>query len=133
MRARGLSLMVAGIALLAAAAPIFAHHSFSAEFDRNQRLTLAGTVTKVEWQNPHTYFYIDVKDEKTGKINNWACEMGSPNGLTGQGWTRNTLKIGMQVSLQGSRAKDGSYKVNASNVTVDGKKLGAASSEGTNP
>jgi hypothetical protein len=133
MRARLLTAIVAGIALVAAAAPLFAHHSFSAEFDGKQRLNLTGTVTKVEWQNPHTYFYIDVKDDKTGKINNWACEMGSPNGLTGQGWTRNTLKIGMVVSLQGSRAKDGSYKVNANNVTVDGKKLGAASSEGTNP
>ena len=133
MRARLLTAIVAGIALVAAAAPLFAHHSFSAEFDSKQRLDLTGTVTKVEWQNPHTYFYIDVKDDKTGKVNNWACEMGSPNGLTNQGWTRNTLKIGMVVSLQGSRAKDGTYKVNASNVTVDGKKLGAASSETATP
>jgi hypothetical protein len=94
---------------------------------------LSGVVTKVEWMNPHTYFYVDVKDQATGKVVNWACEMGSPNGLTHQGWTRNTLKVGMVVSLEGTRAKDGSNKANARNVTVDGKKLGAASSETTNP
>jgi hypothetical protein len=125
------TVFVAGIALTGAAAPVHAHHSFAAEFDSKQPVTLTGTVTKVEWQNPHTYFYIDVKDEKTGKFNNWACEMGSPNGLAGQGWTRNTLKVGMQVSLQGSRAKDGTYKVNARNVTVDGNRLGAG--ESANP
>src|SRR5215475_10240252 len=130
MRAKVLAILFATMALCAIAAPVFAHHSFSAEFDNKQPVNLTGTVTKVEWMNPHTYFYVDVKDEKTGKVNNWACEMGSPNGLTGQGWTRNTLKAGMVVSLEGSRAKDGSYKVNARNVTVDGKRLGAASSEG---
>ena len=104
MRAKVLSVSLAAIALFALAAPIFAHHSFSAEFDNKQPVNLTGTVTKVEWQNPHTYFYIDVKDDKTGKVNNWACEMGSPNGLTGQGWTRNTLKLGMQVATTGSRA-----------------------------
>ena len=128
MRASVLTVFVAGIALFAVAAPIFAHHSFSAEFDSKQTVKLIGSVTKVEWQNPHAYFYIDVKDEKTGKVVNWACEMGSPNGLTGQGWTRNTLKLGMVVSVEGFQAKDGRNIANARNVTVDGVRLGAASS-----
>jgi hypothetical protein len=133
MRARLLTLLVAGAALLAAAVPVFAHHSFAAEFDSTKPISLTGVVTKVEWMNPHTYFYVDVKDEATGKVSNWACEMGSPNGLTRQGWTRNTLTVGMKVSFNGTRAKDGSNKANARDVTVNGKKLGAASSEGVTP
>jgi hypothetical protein len=79
--------------------------------------------------NPHTYFYIDVKDPKTGKVQNWACEMGSPNGLTSRGWTRNTLRVGLVVSVPGSRAKDGSLKINAGSVKLpDGRDLSAASS-----
>src|SRR5262245_64102384 len=102
------SLVVAG--MIAAAVPVFAHHSFEAEFDRTKTVTLTGTVTKVEWQNPHTYFYIDVKDSKTGKVQNWACEMGSPNGLASRGWNRNMLRVGLVVTGVGSRAKDGSLK-----------------------
>src|SRR5262245_14859586 len=121
------SLVMAG--MIAAAVPVFAHHSFEAEFDRSKTVELIGTVTKVEWMNPHTYFYIDVKDSKTGKVQNWACEMGSPNGLTNRGWTRNTLTVGMSVKVPGSRAKDGSFKINANNVTLpDGRSLNAASS-----
>src|SRR5262245_26832085 len=120
-------------AIVASAMPVLAHHSFAAEFDALKPVNLTGVVTKVEWMNPHTYFYVDVKDPQTGKVANWACEMGSPNGLTRQGWTRNTLKVGMVVSLEGTRAKDGSNKANARNVMVDGKKLGAASSEGVTP
>ena len=124
-----ISLSLAVAALLTISAPLFAHHSFEAEFDRSKSVTLTGTVTKVEWMNPHTYFYIDVKDAKTGKVQNWACEMGSPNGLTSRGWTRNTLHVGMVVSVPGSRAKDGSFKINAGTVTLpDGKSLSAASS-----
>ena len=123
----------AAVALLAAAVPVSAHHSFAAEFDSTKPVNLKGIVTKVEWMNPHTYFYIDVKDEATGKVSNWALEMGSPNGLVRQGWTRNTLKVGTVVNVVGTRAKDGSTKANARNVLVDGKKLGAASSEGQTP
>jgi Family of unknown function (DUF6152) len=132
MKTRILAALAAAIAISAAAAPASAHHSFAAEFDATKAVNLTGVVTKVEWMNPHTYFYVDVKDE-SGKVTNWACEMGSPNGLTRQGWTRNTLKVGMVVSFEGTRAKDGSFRANARNVTVDGKKLGAASSEGVTP
>lgn len=127
---------VGGIAVsivLAVAAPVMAHHSFSAEFDATKPVQMTGTVTKVEWMNPHVYFYLDVKDEGTGKVVNWACEMGSPNALARQGWNRNTLQIGMKVAFEGTLAKDGSPKTNARNVTVDGKRLGAASSEGVTP
>jgi hypothetical protein len=132
MKSRVLAVL-AVLAVMTSAMPVFAHHSFAAEFDAAKPVTLTGVVTKVEWMNPHTYFYVDVKDAQSGKVTNWACEMGSPNGLTRQGWTRNTLKVGMVVSFDGTRAKDGSSRANARNVTVDGKKLGAASSEAVTP
>ena len=133
MKGRVLAVLVGAIVLVASAMPVFAHHSFAAEFDSTKTVSLTGVVTKVEWMNPHTYFYVDVKDAQTGKVTNWACEMGSPNGLTRQGWTRNTLKVGMTVSFNGTRAKDGTSRANARDVLVDGKKLGAASSEGVTP
>ena len=115
--------------LMIAAVPGFAHHSFSAEYDRAKSISLKGTVTKVEWMNPHARFYVDVKDDG-GKVTNWEFELGSPNGLMRQGWTRNSLKPGDVITVNGSRAKDGSNLVNASNVAFeDGKRvLGGASS-----
>src|SRR5262245_54761272 len=106
MRAK-LTVIVAVSALLACVRPLVAHHSFAAEFDATKPFKMTGTVTKVEWMNPHTYFYIDVKDEKTGKVTNWGMEMGSPNGLMRLGWNRNTLKAGDVVTVDGSLAKDG--------------------------
>ena len=111
-----------------------AHHNFLAEFDANKPLKLTGMVTKLEWTNPHTWFYIDVKDD-AGAMSNWAMEMGSPNGLMRQGWTRNTMKIGDKVSVEGSLAKDGSPTGNARAVVLaaTGQRLFAASSQGTTP
>lgn len=132
MKDRALKILAAAIVILASGVPLLAHHSFAAEFDSAKSVDFAGVVTKVEWANPHVYFYVDVKDPQTGKVTNWGCEMGSPNGLTRQGWTRNTLTVGMVVRVEGSAAKDGSSVANARNVTVDGKKLGPSSSQ-TNP
>jgi hypothetical protein len=123
----------AAIVILCSGAPAIAHHSFAAEFDATKPVKLTGTVTKIEWTNPHAYFYIDVKDE-SGKVTNWGLEMGSPNGLMRQGWSRNSLKIGDQVSVEGSLAKDGSKLANARSVTLStGQRLFAASSQGNQP
>ena len=126
--------VVAALALVMGGRAASAHHSFAAEFDAAKPFKMTGTVTKVEWQNPHTFFYIDVTDEK-GKVTNWAMEMGSPNGLSRAGWTRNTMKAGDKVTVEGSLAKDGSPVGNARSVTLaaTGKRLFAASSQATNP
>jgi hypothetical protein len=133
MRKMKIAVVAAGAWMLLASVPAIAHHSFAAEFDATKPIKLTGTVTKIEWMNPHAYFYIDVK-EADGKVTNWGMEMGSPNGLMRQGWSRNSMKIGQEVTVEGSRAKDGSNIGNARSVVLEGgQRLFAGSSQTTTP
>ena len=110
------------------AAQVRAHHSFAAEYDSKKPVTLTGSVTKVEWLNPHVRFYADVKDE-TGTVHNWEFELGSGTSLVRQGWTRTSLKPTDVIKVDGYLARDGSRLVSAVSVsTADGKKLFAGSS-----
>jgi hypothetical protein len=114
--------------ILVGAIPMLAHHSFSAEFDSTKTVSLKGTITKVEWLNPHIWLYLDVKDD-SGSVSHWQCEGGAPNALTRSGWTKNALKEGDQVQINGTLAKDKSSTCNASNVTLpDGRRVFANSS-----
>jgi len=119
---------VFAIGLLAAAVPMLAHHSFSAEFDSSKPVTLKGSVTKVDWLNPHIWIYMDVKDD-SGKMTSWQCEGGPPNTLTRNGWTKNDLKQGDAITITGTLAKDKSNSCNASSVVLpDGRRVFAGSS-----
>src|SRR5579872_4043339 len=124
MRSKMLGLAV-GLAL---ALPGFAHHAFTAEFDGNKPVKLRGTVTKMEWINPHAWIHIDVKDAD-GKVTNWMVECGSPNTLLRRGVTKASVTAGMEVLVDGYQSKDGSNKANGRDVTfADGKKLFLGSS-----
>ncbi len=116
-------LAAAAIIALAAAVPMLAHHSFAAEFDASKAVRLTGTLTKIEWTNPHSYFYIDVKDEK-GQIANWGCEGAGPGALSRRGFKRGDIKIGDTLVVDGYRAKDGSRLIDARRVTLpDGRNI----------
>jgi hypothetical protein len=125
--------LMAALFVLAAAVPVWAHHSFAAEYDSKQAIKLTGAVTKVDWTNPHVYFFVDVKDPETGKVNNWAFEMAAPAVLQRGGWRKSSMNIGDVVIVEGTRAKDDTYHGNARSVTLasTGQKLGAGSTETT--
>jgi hypothetical protein len=129
-----LAACVATSGFMLATVTAIAHHSFAAEFDANRPINLKGTVTKIEWANPHTYFYVDVTDG-SGRVANWGIEIGSPNALTRLGWTRNTLRVGDGVTVEGSQAKDGALIGNGQVVILaaTGKRLFAGSSRDQTP
>jgi hypothetical protein len=122
------ALALAGAAFLVWTVPVFAQHSFAAEYDADKPIELKGVVTKIEWMNPHARFYIDVKAEN-GEVTNWNLELASPNVLVRSGWTRTSLKVGDPVTVNGAMAKDGSTMANARTVVLaDGRKVFSMSS-----
>jgi len=128
MKVSSALVLAAAFVLLTLAIPARAHHSFAAQFDRNKPITLTGPVTKLDWINPHARIFMDAKDSN-GKVVNWEIELGAPAILLRNGWTRNAIKIGETVTVNGSLAKDGSNLANASTVKLaDGKRVFAGSS-----
>jgi Family of unknown function (DUF6152) len=105
--------------ILSFATPFLAHHAISAEFDNTKSITLNGTVNNVGWMNPHTYVFVDVKDPAIGNTRTWACELPSPSELARRGFRKELLKVGMEVHLVGTRAKDGSFKIHTDTLTAD--------------
>lgn len=119
-------ILVTGV-LLAAVMPLIAHHSFAAEFDAGKAIRVTGALTKIEWTNPHTYFYLEVKEEN-GEVVKWSCEAGSPGALSRRGFKRGDLKLGDTIIVDGYRAKDGSRLMDARRVTLpDGRIVSGAS------
>jgi hypothetical protein len=113
----------AGLLVLVAGAPLAAHHSFAAEFDGSKPVTLKGTVTKMEWTNPHAWLHVDVKGPK-GEVVSWMIEGGAPNALLRRGWNKNSIAPGTAVMIQGFQARDGSHRASGGDLTLpDGKKL----------
>ena len=122
MRTRG-SVLAVLVELLGAAAPVWAHHAFAAEFDIKKPVKLEGKVTTMEWTNPHAWIHIDVTGPD-GKVTNWMVECGSPNVMLRRGFTKRSLEAGTELTVEGYQAKNGEFRANGSNVTFkDGKKL----------
>jgi hypothetical protein len=133
MKTRFFGFLVVSVALLLGSVPALAHHSFAAEFDVKQPVTLKGTVTKVEWTNPHVWIYMDVANEN-GTVEHWQCENGAPNALARMGWTRNSLKVGDQITVDGFRAKNDDKTANARQIILpDGRKVFSGSAEDGGP
>lgn len=128
-----LSILTAGAGLLLAAAPAWAHHSFVAEFDEKQVVKLHGTVTKMEWVNPHAWIHVAVTNPD-GTTTEWMIEGNTPNGLLRRGFTKRSLEPGTEVFVEGYRARSGDYRANGSSITFkDGKKLFLGSSKDEEP
>lgn len=124
------AVLIVAAVLLVAAVPVWAHHAFGAEFDANKPVKMQGTVTKMEWINPHAWIHIDVKD-KDGKVVKWMIEAAAPNALLRRGWTKQSLLPGVDIMVEGFQAKDGANRANGSIITfTDGKKLFVGSSAG---
>jgi len=120
---RTVGIVFAAGALLLATAPVWAHHAFSAEFDTEKPVKFKGTVTKMEWINPHAWIHIDVKGED-GKVTEWMIEAAAPNSLLRRGWTKNSLPVGTEIVVEGFQAKDSANRANGSVITfTDGRKL----------
>jgi hypothetical protein len=127
------NILTAAVAVFVSTVPVLAHHSFAAEFDSDKPVQITGTVTKVEWTNPHARFYVDVKDDQSN-VTNWNIELGPPLILTRLGWRHNSLRIGDQVTVEGYSAKDGSKMANAKKVTLaDGRSVFGGSSAENKP
>ena len=127
---KALVLVAAVGALLLTAAPVWAHHAFAAEFDGEKPVKFKGTVTRMEWINPHAWIHIDVKGDD-GKVTSWMIEAAAPNALLRRGWSKNSLPAGTEILVEGFQAKDGTNRANGSVITfTDGKKLFVGSSAG---
>jgi len=128
MRMKHLPFAMGALLLSAMAAPALAHHSFAAEFDASRPVKLEGTVTKMDWINPHSWIHIDVTTP-AGEVQKWMVEGGAPNALLRRGWNRNSLPVGTKILVQGFQAKDGSFRANGRDITfADGSKLFVGSS-----